>query len=250
MVNRIVSVLFLIFIGASSALFFPIALLLWLTTRWIDPRLVLLHQFTSFWACLYLWTMPGWSVTVRGRETLKNFSTAVLVSNHQSQLDILVAFHLFHPFKWVSKAEVFRLPFIGWNMGLNGYIKLKRGDKDSIRKMMSACEAAVSRGCSVFFFPEGTRSRTGRLRPFKPGAFILAQKMRVPIVAIAINGTRRALPKYSLNFHGRQSMQIEVIAAIPYQDFADMTPEEIADRVRRQIGARVTEHRRGEPDRI
>ena len=110
---------------------------------------------------------------------------------------------------------------------------------------MAACETAVSQGNSVFFFPEGTRSRTGRLKGFKPGAFILARKMRVPIVAIAINGTHRALPKYSLKFRGRQPMQIEVIEEIPYADFADLTPEQTAEMVRRRIGAHVAEHRQG-----
>jgi len=246
MVNRIVSAVFLSFIGVTSALFFPVALLLWLTTRWVDRRLVILHQFTSFWACLYLWAMPAWSVTVKGRDKLTPGATYVLVSNHQSQLDILVAFRLFFPFKWISKAEVFRLPFIGWNMQLNGYIKLKRGDKESIRRMMAACEAALARGSSVFFFPEGTRSRTGRLKPFKPGAFILALKMRVPIVTVAINGTRQALPKHSLNFHGRQPMTIEVLEEIPFSEFADMTPEDVAEMVRRRIGAHVDEHCRGD----
>jgi 1-acyl-sn-glycerol-3-phosphate acyltransferase len=118
-------------------------------------------MFTSFWACLYLWIVPAWSVTTAGRHKIRRGATYIVVSNHQSQLDILVAFHLFFPFKWVSKAEVFNLPFIGWNMVLNRYIRLKRGDKESIRQMMAACEKALARGCSVFFFPEGTRSRTG-----------------------------------------------------------------------------------------
>jgi len=100
----------------------------------------------------------------------------MIVSNHQSQLDTLVAFGLFFPFKWISKAEVFRLPFIGWNMTLNRYIKLKRGDRKSIQKMMTECEKMISKGNSLYFFPEGTRSKTGIIKPFKPGAFILAKR--------------------------------------------------------------------------
>ncbi|MEE4113110.1 MAG: lysophospholipid acyltransferase family protein [Desulfobacteraceae bacterium] len=196
-------------------------------------------MFTSFWACLYLWIVPAWSVTTAGRDKIRRDATYIVVSNHQSQLDILVAFHLFFPFKWVSKAEVFNLPFIGWNMVLNRYIRLKRGDKESIRRMMAACEKALTQGCSVFFFPEGTRSRTGRLKPFKPGAFILAHQMKLPILAVAINGTQKALPKHSLNFHGRHDIRIEVLKEIPYEQFAHLSVEDTAEMVRRHIAVHI-----------
>lgn len=219
--------------------FFILALLIWLLTIPFDRRLVLLHMFTSFWACLYLWTMPAWSVTAAGREKIRKKATYVVVSNHQSGLDILVAFRLFFPFKWVSKVEMFRVPFIGWNMTLNGYIRLQRGIKESIEKMMNACERALARGSSVFFFPEGTRSRTGELKPFKPGAFILAHRMRLPILPIAINGTKDALPKASLNFHGFHPIRIEVLDEIPYAAFAHLDPAQTAEMVRQRIAAHV-----------
>lgn len=143
MIHRTISFFFLAFIAASSAICFAIALFIWLLTVCFDRRLVMLHMFTSFWACMYLWVMPAWSVSIRGREKIRKDGCYIIVSNHQSQLDILVMFGLFFPFKWVSKAEVFGLPFIGWNMRLNRYIKLRRGDKVSIEKMMNACEAAI-----------------------------------------------------------------------------------------------------------
>jgi 1-acyl-sn-glycerol-3-phosphate acyltransferase len=196
-------------------------------------------MFTSFWACFYLWIVPAWSVTTAGRKKIRRKVTYIVVSNHQSQLDILVAFHLFFPFKWVSKSEVFKLPFIGWNMVLNRYIRLKRGDKESSRQMMAACEKALGRGCSVFFFPEGTRSRTGRVKPFKQGAFILAHKLKLPILAVAINGTQKALPKHSLNFHGRHAIRVEVLEEIPYEQFAHLSVEDTAETVRQRIAARI-----------
>ncbi len=196
-------------------------------------------MFTSFWACLYLWIMPAWKLTVTGREKIKHRAQYVIVSNHQSQLDILVAFRLFFPFKWVSKAEVFRLPFIGWNMYLNRYIRLKRGDKESIRQMMEASARALAEGCSIYFFPEGTRSPTGQLKPFKPGAFILAQQARVPMLPVVIQGTRAALPKYSLNFHGRHHIRIKVLEPIAYKDFADLTIDQFSEMVRDRIGANL-----------
>ncbi len=219
--------------------FFVLALIIWLVTRWFDPRLVILHMFTSFWACFYLWMMPAWSLTISGREKIERRAQYIIVSNHQSQLDILVAFRLFFPFKWVSKVEVFRLPFVGWNMYLNRYIGLRRGDKDSIRQMMQSCAHALAAGCSVYFFPEGTRSRTGRLKPFKPGAFILARQMQVPILPVVIKGTRAALPKYSLNFHGRHLIRLKVLDAIQPSDFAGLSIEQLAETVRARIAAEL-----------
>lgn len=237
MINRLISILFLIFIGLTSAVFFVVALLIWLLTVAFDRRLVLLHLFSSFWASLYLWLMPAWSVHVEGRRKPAWQRNFVIVSNHQSQLDILVAFRLFIPFKWVSKTEVFNLPFIGWNMRLNRYIKLKRGDKAGIARMFADCEKALSQGNSIFMFPEGTRSKTGDIKAFKPGAFILAKKMGVPILPVAINGTHAALPKYSLNFHGRQHMYIRVLDPILPEHFADWSVQALSDKVHQTISA-------------
>ncbi len=239
MTNRIISIVFITFVAVSSAFFFVLALIIWLVTRWFDPRLVILHMFTSFWACFYLWMMPAWSLTISGREKIERRAQYIIVSNHQSQLDILVAFRLFFPFKWVSKVEVFRLPFVGWNMYLNRYIGLRRGDKDSIRQMMQSCAHALAAGCCVYFFPEGTRSRTGRLKPFKPGAFILARQMQVPILPVVIKGTRAALPKYSLNFHGRHLIRLKVLDAIQPSDFAGLSIEQLAETVRARIAAEL-----------
>ena len=210
-----------------------------MVTRWFDRRLVILHMFTSFWACLYLWLMPAWSLIVSGREKIKRRGQYIIVSNHQSQLDILVAFSLFFPFKWVSKAEVFRLPFIGWNMYLNRYIPLKRGDKESAQQMMRACHKALGDGCSIYFFPEGTRSHTGELKPFKAGAFILAQQARLPILPVVIDGTRAALPKHSLNFHGRHRIRMQVLEPIPHADFVDLTIDQVSEMVRTRIAAHL-----------
>lgn len=196
-------------------------------------------MFTSFWASLYLWIVPAWKLSASGREKIDPKKTYVVVSNHQSQLDILVAFSLFFPFKWVSKAEIFRVPFIGWNMTLNKYIRIRRGDKKSTQKMMEACEKAIATGSSVYFFPEGTRSKSGELRSFKSGAFTLAHKMRTPILAIAINGTKDALPKYSMNFHGSHTIHIKVIEEISYETFADLSIEQTAEMVRDRIIAQM-----------
>jgi len=238
MVDRIIAIGFLGFIALSSMIFFLFALVIWLTTVLFDKRLHILHYFTSFWASLYIWAMPAWSVSIEGRKHIRK-KTYVVVSNHQSLLDILVAFRIFFPFKWVSKAEIFKIPFIGWNMTLNRYIKLIRGDKESIRRMLQDCRKALANGSSVFMFPEGTRSETGRLKAFKPGAFLLAKENKLPILPIAINGTNSALPKHSLNFHGIHEIKVNILPEVPYETFAHLTDNETAAMVRTSIAEQL-----------
>lgn len=109
--------------------------------------------------------------------------------------------------------------------------------------MMARCESLLAQNISIFFFPEGTRSKDGRLRPFKPGAFILAQKTRTPIQPVVIRHTRDALPKHTLTIKGKKQMEVEVLDEIPFSAFAHLSAEETADRVREIIADHVRQER-------
>jgi len=226
------STLFWVFLTLSSIVLFPVALAIWLVTLPFDRRKVLLHRFTCFWASLYTWLNPAWPVRVEGREKIRPGTTYVMVANHLSLLDILVLFRLFTHFKWVSKIENFKVPFIGWNMSLNGYIKLRRGDRASVVQMMRACEETLAAGNSIMMFPEGTRSPSGRLRQFKPGAFELAQKTGTPILPILIRGTSNALPKRGFVLQGRHPITLTVLDEIPPERFRGLTAEQLTAEVR------------------
>ena len=224
-------------LALSAIALFPVALLLWALTRPFDPRGVVLHRFTSLWAWAYTFFNPIWRIEVSGRERFRPDQTYVVVANHQSLLDILVLFRLFRHFRWVSKVENFRIPLVGQVMRLNRYIEIERGKADSVRRMLRACEQALGEGNSVLIFPEGTRSETGALRPFKIGAFELARTSRCPILPVVIDGTARALPKRGIVLQGRHAIRVEVLEEIPPDDFKDLTSAQLAQRVREQIAA-------------
>jgi 1-acyl-sn-glycerol-3-phosphate acyltransferase len=230
--RRIYSALFWVFMAVSSALLFLVALMVWALTSPFDPRKRLLHRFSCFWASLYTWLNPLWPVTIVGREKILSDQATVMVANHLSLLDILVLFRTFAHFKWVSKIENFRIPFIGWNMSLNGYIRLKRGDRASALQMMEACEHALAGGSSIMMFPEGTRSPTGRLRAFKQGAFELALRTRRPVQPIVIQGTSEALPKRGLVIRGRHPIRVAVLDPLLPESFENLSAEELTERVR------------------
>ena len=237
------SIFFWLFMTASSILLFPIAVVVWALTLPFDRRKVVLHQFTCFWAALYTWFNPVWSVSIHGREKLDSNRAVVMVANHLSLLDILVLFRLFTHFKWVSKAENFRVPFIGWNMSLNRYIKLVRGQKQSVIRMMQECEDTLQSGSSIMMFPEGTRSTTGRMRAFKPGAFELAQKTGVAIQPLVIRGSGDALPKRGFVLQGRHAISVTVLDPIEAQTFGDRSAEQLATDVRDLLAAELGEER-------
>jgi len=235
MFNRLIAIIYMLFMAVSSAMLFVLCLAVWLLTVLVDRRLVLLHKLTCFWGALYVWLLPFWRLRIEQKQKFATDKTYVVVANHQSQLDILISFCLFRHFKWVSKAEIFKVPFIGWNMALNRYIRLRRGQPDSVRQMYADCNSTLDSGSSIFMFPEGTRSLRGEPGNFKPGAFIMAKNAGVPILPVAIHGTRDALPKQSMNFHGRQQMVIRVLDEISADEVERCDPKELADKVRQRI---------------
>ena len=229
---RLASATFWLFITFSSIALFPFAVLIWLVTAPFDRRKVVLHRFTCFWASLYTWFNPAWPITIEGRENIRPGVAYVMVANHQSLLDILVLFRLFRHFKWVSKIENFRVPCIGWNMRLNGYIPLRRGETRSIAEMMDACARTIDQGSPIMMFPEGTRSRDGRLRTFKHGAFTLAQRKNVPILPIVVEGTGNALPKAGLVLQGRHPIRVRVLPELPPDTWPEGDVETLTQHVR------------------
>ncbi|QRO02305.1 1-acyl-sn-glycerol-3-phosphate acyltransferase [Archangium violaceum] len=240
------SVLFWSFFAATSAVLFFVGLVVFLVAWPFDRDGRVLHLFSCAWAQLYIWVNPGWRVRLEGRERLPWHGPAVLVSNHQSLGDILVLYGLYRPFKWVSKASVFKVPFLGWNMYLNRYVGLVRGDKESIARMMAECERWLDRGVPVLLFPEGSRSPDDQLKPFKDGAFRLALSKGCPLIPIVLTGTGDTLPKHGLLLKYRARCRVRVLEPVDPRAFSDVVTlrEHVRDLMVREK-ARLDEERSG-----
>ncbi|MEM9453726.1 MAG: 1-acylglycerol-3-phosphate O-acyltransferase [Myxococcota bacterium] len=237
---RALSVLYWLLAGTIAIAIFPLALSVWALTLAFDRRRVVLHALTNLWASLYTWLNPVWRVQVRGREHIERGRPYVMVSNHRSLVDIFVLHRLLRHFKWVSKAENFRIPCIGWNMRLNGYIPLRRGDRDSVLAMFEHARRVLDQRSSVLMFPEGTRSRTGALKEFKPGAFEIAKQAGVAVLPIVVEGTFEALRPRSLTIASAR-MRVTVLPAVPREQVEALSVEALSERVRGRIAEQLGE---------
>jgi len=220
-------------------LFFP-ALLLYLLTFWQRPRR-LLHWYTTHWAAHYLSRAPYASLNVKGRERALGIRSCVFVVNHQSMVDILAVYAINLQFLWVSKLENFYVPFLGWNMWMNGYVPLKRGNLASIRRMLRSCEARLREGANLCVFPEGTRSKTGNLKSFYRGAFWIAARNRVPIVPVIVEGTGAILSKGSAGIRP-QAVMLEILVPI-YPEEAGFDDRRLRDLTFERMGVALAKVR-------
>lgn len=209
-----------------------------------DPNRRVLQQYSCFWASLYIWFNPYWSVTISGKEHVDPKKSYVMVSNHASMADILVIFASFLHFKWVSKKEMFKAPFLGWNMWLNGYVGIDRGNPNSREQCMKDCRVWLKKGSPVFFFPEGTRSKDGKLKEFKQGAFRLAAETGVDILPMVISGSSQAIPKHSILLNRKSKMHLQILPPVPVSQASfeevEEKSSELAVHVREHIAAHLT----------
>lgn len=213
------SVGFWSYLGLSLPFWWIGAVLIRIATAPFDPQRRALHAYTCIWGSHYVHLSPAWKLVVEGSDRIEDGVPYVLVANHQSAADILVLFGLRRPFKWVAKKEAFKAPFVGWNMRMNDYVEIDRGDRDSAERMLDKCARYLEQGLPIMMFPEGTRSRDGRIRAFKRGAFTLATETSVPVLPILVEGTHSALPKRSLVLRGHGVFTIRVLEPLDPADY-------------------------------
>ena len=227
----------------------PVALLLWLIAIPFDRRRLMNNRWMVIQGIVLTKMSPFWKVVVDGREKIDHKQAYVIVPNHQSMLDIVFFNMLHHRLRWVSKIEVFKIPIVGWEMRMVKYIELVRGNKASVVKMMEKCVESLREGISVVIFPEGTRSLTGAIGKFKPGAFQIAVKTDKPLLPVLIDGTGDILPKKGFIFGNRSVVRIRVLDPIFPGNFKTGDPDELAAMVHAQMVSAL-EQLRSEPVKV
>lgn len=177
---------------------------------------------------------PLWHFETDGDAPANARHPYVAVSNHESYADIFLISHFPWEMKWLSKDTIFRIPVMGWMMRMARDIPIKRGKRESVVSAMQGCRDRLGKKVSVMIFPEGTRSMTEDLLPFKDGAFKLAIEAGVPILPIAVAGTRHCMAKHSFAFR-RARAKARVLPPISTTGMTNQDVAALRDRTRALI---------------
>ncbi len=201
------------------------------------------HLLARCWANTILW-VSGIRVTVKGSSNLDPGKSYIYMVNHQSNADIPILLgRLPVQFRWLAKAELFKVPILSHAMKGCGYISIDRSNRKSAFESLEKAAGTIRGGTSVLIFPEGTRSVDGEIRAFKKGGFVLAVDAGVPIVPIVINGSWSIMPKKSLLIKSTQ-VEMHILNPITTINYTRKTKDDLLEHVRDVITEHL-EHLRG-----
>jgi 1-acyl-sn-glycerol-3-phosphate acyltransferase len=208
----------------------PLALLLSMLTGSARP----LYRLTE-WGLRGAFGLAGIRITTENRERLGDPRNTVIVSNHASHLDAPALFLALRvDFVALTKREVFDLPLFSSVIRRAGFIPIQRGDRTEAVGAVARMVAALRGGACVLVFPEGTRSRSGDLGPFKKGAFIAAVEAGSRLVPVAIHGTRSLMPRHGYALRPGH-VRVTVLDPVDASGYAEAERDVVVVRVRGQI---------------
>ncbi|MDZ7737535.1 MAG: 1-acyl-sn-glycerol-3-phosphate acyltransferase [Bacteroidales bacterium] len=225
---------------------FPFTFILWLAGTPFGKGRVLAHRMLTFQGRVLIAASPLWKVEVSGRENYVPGQNYVMISNHQSLLDIPLMKYLGMSFRWVSKVENFRVPVLGQSMRMAGYISVTRGKKESVISMMKRSEQALKSGESIFIFPEGRRLPGDKIGRFKSGAFRLALSTGTPILPVLIDGTGEVFRGKGMILGSGHRLKLKVLEPLKPSDFMSDDPDRLASAMQTMMNQALEQMRKDE----
>ena len=226
------SIIFYIYVIIELTFFFILSVLALIVCFPFDKPRRVVHELSRA-ICFCFWYVPlTWKRRIKGLENVDKSKSYVIVINHNSMADIISLYFVPLNFRWVSKREVFRIPYIGQLLSIHGDIAIDRSKgADSMRKVTEQGKMWIGRGVSIAMFPEGTRSKSGEMGRFKQGAFALAKEAGVEILPVVMHGTRDVLKKnFMVNWRNRLS--VSVLPPISVDKVQTMQTAELIDYTR------------------
>jgi len=171
-------------------------------------------------------------VEVVGRENLVPGQTYLVMSNHQSHYDIPVMFYVMGAnLRMITKAELFRVPVWGPAMRESGFIAIDRSNRARAIESLDIAKRSLARGVHIWIAPEGTRSRTGELLPFKKGGFALSLDAGLPILPVAIRGTRDALVADGVRSRHGAKVRVTLFPHVDPRAYSSLDAKDARDRL-------------------
>lgn len=177
----------------------------------------------------------GRPIQIDGLENIRPGQTYVIVSNHQSLADIPVVSQLRIDAKWIAKAELFRIPGVGWMFQMARDIPVDRSDRRQAGHALLQAARFLRQHCSVVFFPEGTRSQDGEVLPFIEGPFQLAIREQIPVLPLVVDGTRDVLPRSSWIFGNAPHIHLQVLEPVSVDGWQKQQSGLLRDEVRQRV---------------
>jgi len=210
---------------------FPLTFIIWLLVLPFDRNRVITHWMLVYQGIALSRILPIWTIKTEGKEKIVKGTTYVIVSNHQSILDVLLLNNIPYRYKWISKIENTRLPVLGWYLKMADYITVDRGNEESKVEMLDKSYRCLKKGTSIIIFPEGTRSFDKEIGFFKRGAFQLALQANVPLLPVVLDGSGDVLPKHGLKLGSHYRITIRVLDPIMPQHFSSQNPDILAEDI-------------------
>ncbi len=223
-------VLFLLQLLLLLVIYIPMFAIVWVARKSFDKKRGRSIQFAALLVSLTLArSNPLWRVTISGRENMVKNKPYLIAINHSSYYDIPLVNSLPLNMRWVAKHELLRTPLLGIMLALKGDVMVKRGDPESAKNMVINTLSFLRNGVCVSIFPEGTRSKDGKVAEFKEGAFLVAKKARVAILPMVVKGTYETsgLPKAGL--FSRSEFHLEILPEIPVETVKQMGVRELSN---------------------
>lgn len=199
------------------------------------------HELSRILVRLFFGLPPFWRHRVEGLEYVDRKKSYVVVLNHRAMTDIPALYFVPLNFRWVSKREVFRIPFFGQFLRLHGDICIDRGHgAEAMEQLLREGQKWLRRGASVAIFPEGTRSKDGALHRFKAGAFELARTAGVDLLPVVLDGTT-TLIRPDRRFRWRNTITVRVLPPVPSEHIAAVDAKTLASEVHDRMAAALAE---------
>ena len=210
-----------------------------------DKKRYIIHTFSGWITHTVFGLSPWMKREVIGIENIDPNERYVITFNHNSMVDILTPYKIPLVFKWVSKREVYYIPFIGRLLFFHGDIVINRASaKEAMQLVHEKGKMWLSKGASIAIFPEGTRSKDGEIHNFKAGAFILAKDAGVPILPVVVEGTDTMRRKGSPWMNWRNRVTIKVLPPVSKERVAEASIKEVMAEVHETMVNTLAELRR------
>jgi 1-acyl-sn-glycerol-3-phosphate acyltransferase len=199
----------------------------------VNPQSSFPLTVTHIWGVLLL-KCVGVKLNIYGRENLENIGSCIYAANHQSAFDIFVLLAALPPVKFLAKIELFSIPLFGIALARSGSLPVDRSNRKSSMQSIERAARAVREGSSIIIFPEGTRSTSGDMLPFKKGGFVLAIKSGQPIVPVTISGAGAVLPRGRGRIHPGP-IKVVIDRPIPTDTYKSKNKDELMALLREAI---------------